>query len=89
VRALRQLRRFGIAGIAAHPRADRFPLSGSNLRGDCCLVFGSEGYGLSQDVLDACDRAVAIPMANEVDSLNIGNACAVFLYEVNRQRSET
>jgi len=38
-------------------------------------------------VLAACDKAVAIPMANEVDSLNVSAAAAVFLYEVNRQRA--
>jgi tRNA G18 (ribose-2'-O)-methylase SpoU len=37
-------------------------------------------------VLNACDEAVAIPMAQYVDSLNVGNATAVFLYEACRQR---
>jgi tRNA G18 (ribose-2'-O)-methylase SpoU len=39
-------------------------------------------------VLATCDEAVAIPMANEVDSLNVSAAAAVFLYEVNRQRGK-
>jgi tRNA G18 (ribose-2'-O)-methylase SpoU len=30
--------------------------------------------------------AVAISMADEIDSLNISEAAAVFLYEVNRRR---
>jgi tRNA G18 (ribose-2'-O)-methylase SpoU len=50
-------------------------------------VLGSEGYGISPEVLAACDQAVAIPMARGVDSLNVVNAAAVFLYEVARQRS--
>jgi tRNA G18 (ribose-2'-O)-methylase SpoU len=54
--------------------------------GDCCVVLGSEGAGLSRDVLAVCDEAVAIPMSHEVDSLNVGSAAAVFLYEVARQR---
>jgi tRNA G18 (ribose-2'-O)-methylase SpoU len=49
-------------------------------------VFGSEGNGLSAAALAACDEAVAIPMASGVDSLNVGNAVAVFLYEAGRQR---
>ncbi len=59
------------------------------LQNDCCIVFGSEGNGISKSVLEACDEAVAIPMANDVDSLNVGAAAAVFLYEVNRQRNQT
>jgi tRNA C32,U32 (ribose-2'-O)-methylase TrmJ len=39
-------------------------------------------------VLEACDEAVAIPMPPTVDSLNVGAAAAVFLYEVNRQRKK-
>jgi tRNA G18 (ribose-2'-O)-methylase SpoU len=58
----------------------------ADLRGDCCLVFGSEGNGISPGVLAACDEAVAVPMANGVDSLNVAAAAAVFLYEAARQR---
>jgi tRNA G18 (ribose-2'-O)-methylase SpoU len=83
---LRDLRARGIRILAAHPRADGRKLSQVDFSGDCCLVFGSEGDGISETVLAACDECVAIPMANGVDSLNVGAAAAVFLYEVNRQR---
>jgi tRNA G18 (ribose-2'-O)-methylase SpoU len=85
---LRDLRARGIRCIAAHPPASCKTISQANFSGDCCVVFGSEGHGLSAPVLEACDEAVAIPMANEVDSLNVGAAAAVFLYEVNRQRNK-
>ncbi|MGA3246220.1 MAG: TrmH family RNA methyltransferase, partial [Bacteroidota bacterium] len=56
--------------------------------GDCCIVFGSEGEGINSAVLAACDDLVAIPMHKGVDSLNVASASAVFLYEVQRQRTE-
>jgi tRNA G18 (ribose-2'-O)-methylase SpoU len=87
--ALRELRQSGIRCIAAHPHSDGRTLSDANLAGDCCIVFGSEGYGISPAVLDACDEAAAIPMPPTVDSLNVGSAAAVFLYEANRRRSRT
>ena len=87
--ALRDLRAHGIRCIAAHPRADGKSLSRADFSGDCCVVFGSEGNGISPAVLEACDECVAIPMANGVDSLNVGAAAAVFLYEANRQRNKT
>jgi 23S rRNA (guanosine2251-2'-O)-methyltransferase len=62
-------------------------LSEANLRSDCCLVFGSEGYGLAEATIEACDEAVAVPMPETIDSLNVSSAAAVFLYEVSRQRS--
>jgi tRNA G18 (ribose-2'-O)-methylase SpoU len=86
---LKQLRTRGVRCIAAHPHTDKKTLSQADFTGDCCLVFGSEGYGISASVLEACDEAVAIPMPPTVDSLNVGAAAAVFLYEVARQREKT
>ncbi|HEY1717171.1 MAG TPA: RNA methyltransferase [Verrucomicrobiae bacterium] len=85
---LRELRARGIRCIAAHPRADGKTLSQADFSGDCCVVFGSEGHGISKAVLESCDEAVAIPMSPTVDSLNVGAAAAIFLYEVQRQRNK-
>jgi tRNA G18 (ribose-2'-O)-methylase SpoU len=84
--ALHSLRERGVRCIAAHPHAAGRTLSHASFTGDCCIVFGSEGYGISPTVLAACDEAAAIPMPETVDSLNVGSAAAVFLYEANRQR---
>ena len=86
---LLNLRTRGIRCIAAHPRADGKTLSRADFTGDCCLVFGSEGDGISKEVLESCDEAVAILMSANVDSLNVGAAAAVFLYEVQRQRGKS
>jgi tRNA G18 (ribose-2'-O)-methylase SpoU len=85
--ALGKLRSRGVRCIAAHPHTEKKILSQASLTGDCCIVFGSEGSGLSPEVFAACDEAVAVPMANGVDSLNVGAAAAVFLYEAARQRN--
>jgi tRNA G18 (ribose-2'-O)-methylase SpoU len=86
---LRELRAHGIRCIAAHPRAGGKTLSQADFSGDCCIVFGSEGHGISNSVLESCDEAVAIPMSPAVDSLNVGAAAAIFLYEAQRQRNKT
>jgi tRNA G18 (ribose-2'-O)-methylase SpoU len=86
VLALRGLRERGIRCIAAHPHVAGQTLSQVSFAGDCCIVFGSEGHGISPTVLAACPEAAAIPMPETVDSLNVGSAAAVFLYEANRQR---
>ena len=84
---LAHLRSQQIRCVAAHPHATGLTLNQDKLASDCCLVFGSEGYGLAPATLAACDEAVAIPMARAVDSLNVGSAAAVFLYEASRQRA--
>jgi tRNA G18 (ribose-2'-O)-methylase SpoU len=86
VQTLGELRARGIRCTAAHPHVQGRSLFETDLKGDCCLVFGSEGYGISKEVLEACDEAVAVPMPPMVDSLNVGSAAAVFLYEARRQR---
>lgn len=85
-KTLRELRARNIRCIAAHPHASGATLAKANFTDDCCIVFGSEGFGIVPAVLDACDESVAIPMSAGVDSLNVTSAVAVFLYEARRQR---
>jgi tRNA G18 (ribose-2'-O)-methylase SpoU len=84
--SLAELRAAGVRCVAAHPHTNRRTLPQSELARDCCIVFGSEGQGIAPAVLAACDEAVSIPMPAHVDSLNVGAAAAVFLYEAQRQR---
>ncbi len=46
------------------------------------LYLGTEGTGLTDEVIDACDDSVIIPMANGVDSLNVAAAAAVAFWEL-------
>lgn len=84
--ALAELRRRGVRCVAAHPHTDRRFLPEADLTGDCCVVLGSEGDGLTPEVREACDDCVSVPMQSGVDSLNVGAAGAVFFYEMWRQR---
>jgi tRNA G18 (ribose-2'-O)-methylase SpoU len=86
VETLTALRARGVRCLAAHPRADAQKLAAVDLRGDCCLVFGAEGPGLTETVLSACDGMVEIPMPSHMNSLNVAVASGVFLYEATRQR---
>lgn len=68
------------------------PLIGTALREDtvdarqadlsrAVLLIGSEGRGLSQKALDACDQTVRIPMSVRCESLNAAVAAAIVLWE--------
>lgn len=52
------------------------------------LVLGNEGAGLSAETLAAAGQTIAIPMAAAVESLNVGVAAAVILFEAQRQRQQ-
>ena len=73
-------------------RRSGIPLYGAALRPDamdarqadysrCALAIGSEGRGLSREVLDLCDKTVLIPMSPRCESLNAAIAAAVLLWE--------
>lgn len=47
------------------------------------LVVGNEGSGISPEVYDLCDKMIYIKMNNSVESLNVGVATSIILYEMN------
>lgn len=48
------------------------------------LVMGNEGAGVSEEVLDMCDKYIYIDMNERVESLNVSIATSIILYELNR-----
>ncbi|HEX3453431.1 MAG TPA: 23S rRNA (guanosine(2251)-2'-O)-methyltransferase RlmB [Gaiellaceae bacterium] len=67
--------------------ADGVPMWDADLAGGLVLVFGAEGKGLRPLVRRQCDGTVSIPLAGNVESLNVSVAAAVLLYEARRRRS--
>lgn len=59
----------------------------TKLPGRCVLVLGSEGAGMRRLTAQTCDAAVSLPINPLVESLNVSNACAIALYEWNRQQN--
>ncbi|MBN9691825.1 MAG: RNA methyltransferase [Verrucomicrobia bacterium] len=88
VESLAELRSSGVRCVAAHPHTEQRWLWDVDFTRPTCLVLGAEGEGIRPEVLSACDEVVALPMSNGVDSLNVANAAAVFLAEVQRQRGK-
>ncbi|MBR5087042.1 MAG: 23S rRNA (guanosine(2251)-2'-O)-methyltransferase RlmB [Muribaculaceae bacterium] len=54
--------------------------------GPVVLVLGSEGKGISREVMKMCDALVAIPEFGNINSLNVSVAGGIMMYEVVRQR---
>lgn len=61
-------------------------ISQTNFKGPVALVMGGENTGVRHLTLKLCDGVVSIPMGGRTNSLNVGAATAIALYEVRRQR---
>ncbi|MEM6611576.1 MAG: RNA methyltransferase [Cyanobacteria bacterium P01_C01_bin.72] len=51
------------------------------------ILLGNEGAGLSSELIDLADLEIKIPLANQVESLNVAIASALLLYEAQRQKA--
>ena len=81
--------------LAALLTESGIPLYGAALRQDtedvrsvdlhrAAIAIGSEGRGLTEEVLRLCSKTVRIPMSEHCESLNAAAAAAVLLWEAYR-----
>ena len=79
-----KLREDGFAIAAMALRDDSIGLRDPRLSeaGRLAIVLGTEGDGLRDSTIAACDYTVLIPMAHQVDSLNVAAAAAIAFWEL-------
>lgn len=80
---LDRLRRcYGYTLTATVIDADATPLREARVPADGkqAILFGSEGYGLPEDLVSRCDEKVRIPMHADIDSLNVAVAAGIVLH---------
>lgn len=83
-KALEELKKHNIWVYGAE--ADGEPFYKAKLDGGCCLVIGSEGYGLSRLVRETCDMVLSIDMYGHVNSLNASVSAGILIYEAVKYR---
>lgn len=81
--AVARLRRDGITVLALTPRSG-VDVATLPPPARAALLLGTEGPGLDPSLVDAADVAVTIPMASDVDSVNVATAAAIALHALRR-----
>ncbi len=76
----------GFTLLAAHLSEGAQYFRAVDLTRPVCFVLGGEKEGVSAAALALVDGAITIPMQGMVESLNVSVACAVMLFEAQRQR---
>lgn len=85
VHAVEYLKESGLKIICTDEKA-RSIISESDLKGPAAIILGSEGRGISRELLAMADFTISIPMTGKIGSLNVSVATGIVLYEIGRQR---
>lgn len=86
VRTMESLKQRGVWLAGTALAEDSQPLFGFHSDSPLAVVMGAEGEGMRQSTRQACDYLLEIPMAGEVQSLNVSVATAVVLFHLAKGR---
>lgn len=86
VRTLDSLKERGVWVVGTEGEADQ-TLYAADLKRSLALILGAEGGGMRRLTREHCDFVVRIPMAGQIESLNVSVAAGIALFEARRQRS--
>ena len=83
---IEQLKKLGFLTVAMALRDQSLSITDPALANaeKFAIILGTEGEGLAQETIDACDHTVMIPMSHGVDSLNVAAASAVAFFEITK-----
>ena len=84
--AFRRAYRGRIYAADARGGEDLFLAADDVAEGPVCWLMGAEGPGVSDAGLEAADRRFYIPIEAACESLNVGAAAAVCLFDTRRRR---
>ena len=79
----------GFTTVALALHKDSVPIDNPKLKNieRLAMVLGTEGDGLSDQIISQCDYKVIIPMFHNVDSLNVGAAATVAFWELRSEKA--
>lgn len=83
--AAKFLQESGINVIACSEKTEK-TLDQMDFTSPTAIVMGSEERGISKELMELSNEIAKVPMSGSIESLNVGVAAGMALYEVQRQR---
>jgi tRNA G18 (ribose-2'-O)-methylase SpoU len=71
--------------IACHQSSSSLDVRNFQWPAKVVLVLGNEATGIPPEIMANCNEHLEIPIASEIDSLNVSTAAAIVLYERSRK----
>ena len=84
--SIRFLKESGLTIVAANEKTE-LNYTMADFNKPMALILGSEGEGISDELLKLTDQTIRIPLQGEINSLNVSVASGVILFEILRQRN--
>lgn len=78
--AIKEIKSRGIKVYGTDLKGSKY-LHEFNKPSSFALIVGNEGMGMKKEILDLCDENIKIEMNNNCESLNVGVATSIILYE--------
>ena len=72
---------YKIIGTSLNKAKELSPMTFSNKN---IVIFGNEGNGVKEDILNSTDENIFIKINKEIDSLNVGVAASIIMYEISK-----
>lgn len=79
------LKEKGYRIVATSPHGDAQLLDDFDVSSPAAIFFGTEKYGLSDEVMEKADVTLKIPMVGFTESLNISVSAAIILYSLTQK----
>ncbi len=83
----RDLQKMGLSLVAITEKTEKLMYEG-DFASPVALIMGSEEDGISQEIMGMVDDRVKIPLAGNIESLNVSVSAGVAIYEAIRQRKK-
>ncbi|MFY9418834.1 MAG: 23S rRNA (guanosine(2251)-2'-O)-methyltransferase RlmB [Bacteroidales bacterium] len=84
--AIYQLQTYNYSIIAATEKATK-TIYEADFKKPIAIILGNEEKGIQSSLLKLCNEIVKIPIAGNIDSLNVSVSAGIIIYEIFRQRS--
>ncbi|MCF1752868.1 23S rRNA (guanosine(2251)-2'-O)-methyltransferase RlmB [Mariniradius sediminis] len=82
---VKDLKKMGLNVVAVTEKTDRL-MYDTDFTSPTVLILGSEEDGISPELMGLSDESIKIPMAGNIESLNVSVSAGVVIYEAIRQR---
>lgn len=86
-----ELKKAGFSTAAMALRKDTVKINDPRLMSEkkLAIILGTEGEGLKDTTIEACDYTIKIPMSHGVDSLNVAAASAVAFWQLGKHDDQS